>query len=360
MKYNIFFAGLFLFFIAACNKKKEVFYASYKPITQSVYASGIVKGKNQYQVFAKVQGILDEIYLHEGDSVAKGQKILRISSVAAQLNQENAIAAASFNDDRKNQDRLEELAYSLDVLKEKRRNDSLLLLRQQNLFAQDVGSKIELEQKELNYRNSKANYESTLIKYQQLKRQIAFSGKQSQVNLALSNAQLNDLFVNSDINGVVYDILKKKGEMVTMQSPIAIVGDGKAFYLELQVDEFDIAGVQLGQQAFVSMDSHKGKAFEARVSKIHPIMNERTKTFLVEAEFTTMPTAIYPNLSAEANIVLQTKEKALLIPRSLLVNQKFVILENGETREVKVGLMDYEQVEILEGISESDALVKPE
>jgi hypothetical protein len=43
-----------------------------------------------------------------------------------------------------------------------------------------------------------------------------------------------------------------------------------------------------------------------------------------------------------------------------LVNQKFVILENGETREVKVGLMDYEQVEILEGISESDALVKPE
>jgi hypothetical protein len=73
-----------------------------------------------------------------------------------------------------------------------------------------------------------------------------------------------------------------------------------------------------------------------------------------------MPTAIYPNLSAEANIVLQTKEKALLIPRSLLVNQKFVILENGETREVKVGLMDYEQVEILEGISESDALVKPE
>jgi multidrug efflux pump subunit AcrA (membrane-fusion protein) len=107
MRYNLFFVGLFLFFIAACNKKKEVFYPSYKPITQSVYASGIVKGKNQYQVFAKVQGILDEIYLHEGDTVAKGQKILRISSVAAQLNQENALAAASFNDDRKNQDRLE-------------------------------------------------------------------------------------------------------------------------------------------------------------------------------------------------------------------------------------------------------------
>lgn len=360
MKYKLFFTGLIFIFIAGCAKKKEVFYASYKPITQSVYASGIVKGKNQYQVFAKVQGIIEEIYLQEGDSVAKGQKILRISNVAAQLNQENALAAASFNDDRKNQDRLEELAFSLDVLKDKRRNDSLLLLRQQNLFAQDVGSKIELEQKELNFRNSKANYESTLIKYQQLKRQIAYSGKQSQVNLALSNAQLNDLFVTSEIKGIVYDVLKKKGELVTLQSPVAILGDGKEFFLELQVDEFDIAGVKLGQQVFVSMDSHKGKAFEARVSKIHPIMNERTKTFLVEAEFTTVPTSIYPNLSAEANIVLQTKSKALLIPRNLLVNQKFVRLENGETREVKVGLMDYEQVEILEGISESDALVKPE
>ena len=54
----------------------------------------------------------------------------------------------------------------------------------------------------------------------------------------------------------------------------------------------------------------------------------------------------------------EVKEKALTIPRNYLIDNEFVYLANKEKRKVKVGLMDYEKVEILAGITVKDALVK--
>lgn len=357
---RIFFPALLLFIgLSACKQKKESLHPSLQPITQSVYASGVVKGLNQYQAYAKTGGVIAELYVSEGDLVQKGQNLLLISNNAAKYAKENSEVTASFNAEKNNLDKLEELKFNLDVLKEKLNNDSLLYLRQQNLWKQNVGTQLELEQKELNFRNSKANYEGALLRYKQLKRQLAFSSKQSNLNLQISNSQYGDLMLKSELNGRVYDVLRKVGEMVSVQTPVAVIGDASHFYLELQVDEFDIAQVKQGQKVYVSMDSYKGKVFEAKVSKIHPMMNEKSKSFLVEAVFVNQPPNLYPNLSAEANIEISTREKALLIPRNCLVDNQYVLLENGEKREVKTGLMDYKMVEIVSGLTESDALLKP-
>ena len=64
------------------------------------------------------------------------------------------------------------------------------------------------------------------------------------------------------------------------------------------------------QKVFVSLDSYKGQTFEAEVVKISPIMNDRSKTFTVDARFTKAPPLVYPNLSLEANILIQTKKNA--------------------------------------------------
>jgi multidrug efflux pump subunit AcrA (membrane-fusion protein) len=108
------------------------------------------------------------------------------------------------------------------------------------------------------------------------------------------------------------------------------------------------------------MDSYKGKVFEAKVTKINPIMNQRNKTFLVEAEFIQKPEKLYPNLTFEANIIIQSKENALLIPRNFLVNDSTVILSNGEKKKIQIGLKDYQYVEVLSGLSKESILMKPE
>jgi multidrug efflux pump subunit AcrA (membrane-fusion protein) len=107
------------------------------------------------------------------------------------------------------------------------------------------------------------------------------------------------------------------------------------------------------------MDSYKGQVFEAIVQKIDPIMNERSKSFTVEAGFVKQPPALYPNLTCEANIVIVEKSKALTIPRNFLLDSNYVLMENNEKRKVETGLKDYQKVEILSGITAKDILLKP-
>lgn len=170
---------------------------------------------------------------------------------------------------------------------------------------------------------------------------------------------VRDFTISSEVNGRVYSILKKNGELVTPQTPVAIIGDANQFIINLQVDEYDIVKLQNGMPVYISLDSYKGEVFEAKLTKINPIMNERTKTFLVEARFVKQPPKLYPNLTVEANIVLQVKEKALTIPRQYLVNDSFVLNNKGEKIAVKTGLKDYKKVEILSGISTNDQLSLP-
>jgi hypothetical protein len=88
-------------------------------------------------------------------------------------------------------------------------------------------------------------------------------------------------------------------------------------------------------------------------------MNERSKTFLVEATFVKAPEILYPNISFEASIVLKTKAKALLIPRNCLMRDSLVIKGNGDTAVVKTGLKDYQKIEILSGLNSDDEIIIP-
>jgi multidrug efflux pump subunit AcrA (membrane-fusion protein) len=169
----------------------------------------------------------------------------------------------------------------------------------------------------------------------------------------------NDFVLKSELNGIVYSILKEKGEMIGPQTPLAIIGDANEFVLEMQVDENDIFRIKKGLPIYVTMDSYKDQVFEAIVAKINPLMNERSKTFLIEASFTKSPSKLYPNVTFEGNIVLQKKDKALLIPRNYLKNDSIVTLSNGDEVIVKTGLMDYRKVEILSGLKESDEIIEP-
>jgi hypothetical protein len=79
----------------------------------------------------------------------------------------------------------------------------------------------------------------------------------------------------------------------------------------------------------------------------------------LEATFIKEPEKLFPFLTAEANIVIATRKNALLIPRSYLIEDQFVLLESGERRKIETGLKDYQKVEIVSGIDEKDAIVKP-
>lgn len=353
---NIFFIALL--FIIACKEKQEKIKPVIKPITESIYASGIVVSKNQYQAFATVSGIVDDIYVSEGGSVSKGSPILFISSKTQQLNKENARLTAEYADSKSNQGKLNEAKQLVELSKNKMKNDSTLFERQKKLWSQNIGTKVELEQRELSYQNSKTNFISASEKYDELKRQLDLNANQSKNNLSILSSIENEYTLKSMIQGRVYSLNVTKGEIVTPQKPLAVIGDKNHFIIEMQVDEYDIIKIKNGLTVIIALNSHKDKVFDALVTKINPLMNPQSKTFLVEAEFIKQPEIIFPNITLEANILIQTKENALLIPREYLLNDSIVTTADGEQVIVKTGLKDYRMVEILSGISATDELIK--
>ena len=344
----------------SCNTSLEKTKPITENITESVYASGIIKTKNQYQVFSTVSGIISKIYVTENDLVNVGSPLMQVTDKATRLNRENARLAASYADIGVNREKLTDAKNNITLALTKYKNDSLLFKRQQNLWSQGIGSKVELEQRELAWQNSKTALESSRIKYNDLQRQLQFNAEQSRNNLAISDYREGDLTVKSEIKGKIYSLFKEQGEMVNPQTALAIIGDASSFLLELQVDEYDIVKIKLGQKVLVSMDSYKSEVFEATVTKVNPIMNDRTKTFLVEALFVKQPPLLYPNLSIEANIVIQTKENALIIPRRYLVNDSMVLVEKDKKQRVVTGLKDYQKVEIISGLTTNDVIYKPQ
>src|SRR5690606_31255997 len=102
--------------------------------------------------------------------------------------------------------------------------------------------------------------------------------------------------------------------------------------------------IAIGQKVLVNMDSYKGQVFEAEVSAVIPFMREASKTFTVEAVFTKAPPKLYPNLSLEANIIIQEKQNVLTIPSTYLIQNKYVLTAKKETLEVKTGVRSLEFV----------------
>lgn len=350
---------LFPMVLWSCSSSEEKIYPSREGVSESIYASGTIRSKNQYQAYLNATGTVQEIFLQEGDSVEVGTPILAIFNESARVNRELAELNRAYSDIQANQNRLKDLEVNINLAKNKMANDSLLWVRQRRLKDQGIGSSLEFEQRELAYQNSRTSYETSVLRYNELKREIEFNERSASKNLAISRALESDLVLKSEVKGLVYSILKEKGEMVNAQTPLAILGSGEEFVLEMLVDEYDISKVKKGQKILVNMDSYRGEIFEAVVSKINPIMDERNKTFLVEGVFVEQPSVLYPNLSLEANIIIQVKDDVLMIPRSFLLNESYVLSADRDTIKVEVGIKDFQKVEIISGIDENMALIKP-
>jgi RND family efflux transporter MFP subunit len=363
MRYSYLLPILLLFVIqSSCSKKDvEELQPTKGTITESVYASGIIKAEDQYTVFATVSGVLQQVSITAGQSVVQGQSLFQIESDKAALNTQNARLAYQISQESSHfiQDKIADMETKVQVAKDKFILDQSVYTRNKNIKQYNVTSEVDYERVETTYKNSKSNYESALKQLSQLKAQLVNDQNRNSINLKISEKSQSDFTIKSFISGEVFDVLVKEGSLVNPQTSLAIIGKKNSYVLELDVDENDMVRVKLGQKLIVTLDSYKGKAFDATVDKIYPIMDERSRTFKIEAHFDNPPSKLYPNLTAEANIIIQIKKNVITIPKSYLVDNEFVLIDKDEKRKVKIGLSDYQNVEILEGLQATETIYKP-
>lgn len=358
MKSALFLLPLFFF---ACSQENKTIQPEKKSLVQSVYASATVVPKNSYSVNASVSGIVERMLVQVGDSIKVGDVIAKISDDVVRKNTENARLNLELVKDKYDSENgvLQQLLQNIELTELQLENDSINYFRQKKLWEQKIGSKLEFDTKKLQYELTQKKLSQLKSDYKLKKKELKTQYKVAANQWETNQINQSDFEVKSRLNGVVYELYKEDGEWVGMQEPIALVGSSDWFVLELQIDERDIASIQIGQKVYLNLNAYPNDTFEGTISKIHPKMNPSTQTFLVEAEFKSFPENLYMGLSGEANIVLNIIEDTWVIPLEVIQNGNQIETAEGVV-ELELGKKNLTEVQVLSGVDEHTEILLPQ
>lgn len=355
--------GLLPIIYISC-KHDNIIHPQKKDIVETVYASGKILADSEYYTYALSSGTIENKLVKEGDLVRKGQilYIVRYDAPAAKLN----AARTNYNIAQSNLSGhsrvLNDLKLSMQNAEIRFHNDSLQYVRLKKLMASEIGTQNNLDNAYTSYTISKNLRKSAEEKYYSVVNDLIANLQNTQSQLTNARTELENYFIRSNTNGTVYQTFKEQGEAVRNNDAVALLGKSQNRIIRLSVDQQDIDKIQAGQQVLLKTDVTASTIYKAIVKKIYPVMNEADQTFRVDAVFADTTIQPYIHSSVEANIIIQKKQLALIIPKDALTAADSVrVIQNAKRKTVAVrtGISTLDQVEILQGLDESSLVVMP-
>ncbi len=331
------------YFLYRKNQADPVVYSTVQPfyadIARKTVANGSLKPRKEIKLKPQISGIIDEIFIEAGNLVEKGQTIARIKVIPDDLNLSNA------------ESNLKKARIAHDEAGREKN-------RREELFKAGVISEVEFNQYLFEFERREEDLNAAQTMLQLIKDGVAKGQKQTTT------------LVKATIAGTVLDVPVKEGEQVIQSNnfndgtTIALVADMTDLIFEGLVDESEVGKIKTGMELKITIGAIEGKFFSALLEYISPkgIEDQGTVQFQIRAAVTeTNDAIIRAGYSANADIILESKTNVLAInERELLFDngKSFVEIETSdqqfERREVKTGISDGINVEILEGLSENE------
>lgn len=172
------------------------------------------------------------------------------------------------------------------------------------------------------------------------------------------------LTFSSPVNGVVLDKRAVEGMRFGPGMSIFRIADLSTVWVIADVYEQDLARVQVGQHADVTIDAFPNRTFSAKVSYLYPTLNAQTRTTPIRLELANRDGVLRPGMFAHVNLATGGETARLVVPISAVIDTGsrqvvLVALDQGKFRPqpVKLGLRGQDKVEILEGLKEGDKVV---
>jgi macrolide-specific efflux system membrane fusion protein len=152
---------------------------------------------------------------------------------------------------------------------------------------------------------------------------------------------------------------------VTSGDAVIVLSD--RLIVQAQVDETDIGKVKLKQTAVISLDAYPDTKVKAKIDHIayeSKIVNNVT-IYEVDILPEKVPAIFRSGMSANVNIIEQSKENVLLIPLEAVkqdADGSFVLISSGRSekpvmRRVQLGISDDKNVEVVSGLETQDNIV---
>jgi len=202
-------------------------------------------------------------------------------------------------------------------------------------------------------------------------RAAAAAAERAASAVALARAELEQTVLRAPFDGIVADVFIEEGEWTSPSPPALPIPpvldliDMHDIYVSAPMDEVDSARIATGQPARVTVDSHPGQEFAAHVVEVAPYVAdqlEQNRTVEIELELDDVAAArtLLPGTSADAEVILSTREDVLRIPTAaLLEGGKVLLLADDRLveRTLDLGLRNWDFTEVTGGLERSDRVV---
>lgn len=313
-------------------------------ISNSITATGTIEPIIQVEVGTQVSGIISNIYVDFNSTVKKGQVLAELDRTTLEAELRSSEAALS-------------------------------------------SSKTEFEYQQKNYTRIKGLFDKKLIseteyesaKYQMDKAKSAYDKSLSDISRVRQNVKYATIY--SPIDGVVLNRAVDQGQTVaaSFNTPtlFLIANDLKKMQVIAKIDEADIGYVEDGQSVVFSVDAYPGEIFQGYVTQVRlePTTTSNVVTYEVVISAPNPDLKLKPGLTANVTITTNERSNVLTIPSKALkftpagkssekTQGKGVWIKSKtgaiSRTEVKTGLSDGVNTEILGGLNEGDQIITGE
>jgi HlyD family secretion protein len=146
---------------------------------------------------------------------------------------------------------------------------------------------------------------------------------------------------------------------------IVVLGDTSRVFIVTQVDETDIAAVEVGQEADITVDAYANERFEGKVTRIDPLatVEQNVTTIPVTVEIERPDARLKPGMNANVEFITARHENVLVVPNEAVRDDDggstVRVLVDGKPvpRAVEVGVAGPETTEIRAGLLEGEEVV---
>jgi len=312
-------------------------------IEDKIVATGKVLPEDEVNVVPQIAGIIQELYVEEGDEVSSGDLIAKIKVVPNEQTLNSA---------------------------EGRVKSAQIVMN---------NSKIEFERNKLLYEKeiiSEQDFNSATLRYNQDMQNLSNAKSDLQIiKLGSSGGStITNTNVRATVSGTILEIPVEEGDQVIQANTfnagtiIATIADLNKMIFEGQVDEGEVGKLSVNMPLIVTLGAIEGKEYDAKLRLIAPKGTEVAGAiqFKIEGEvYLDDEYVVRAGYSANASIVAEKKVDVLAISEALLqydnkTKKPYVEIETSsqkfERKDVKLGISDGVNAELLSGVSKTDKI----
>ncbi len=305
---------------------------------------GNVEPEEKAKVISKVGSSVTafEVYVDVGDQVKKGQLLAELDPSLNQRQIEEARAAVA--------QAKAAVAQAKSRLQTAERNYA----RYKGLFEEEVISRQEMDQVENEYEVEKAGLDLAREQLRQAEARL----RQLQTMREYHN-------VVSPVDGIVAERFFDPGDTIAAGGELFVISKQERVKIKGTVTESVYPKIRLGQKATVKVDALGDYSIDASVSRISPVLDERTRTAVVEVLLESGG-MLKPGMFARVDLALG-EHLGLGIEREAIKQLPgtsewycFVVADGkAKQRFVKIGATSGNMVEITEGLEEGEQIISP-